>query len=278
MNYIIKFDNREKELIKLLTNDGFNLETENLDLGDIQFVDLDTKEIIIIIERKTLNDLSASIKDGRYKEQKERLIHSLNNRVRKIMLIEGNDFENFTLSDKTYNSVIINTLIRDNIHIHKTKNINDTIEFIQNIMLNLSKYYEELREEVINNNIIKDGTEHNIQQTKKDNLTPEVCFRNMLCQINGISSTIANLYVKKYKNMKDFINILGINDNQSIIKILADEKNENNNRRVGEKLAEKILINIFGVSIDIINSYKKVKKPRKISNKIDNKIECLFQE
>jgi ERCC4-type nuclease len=77
-------------------------------------------EIIIIIERKTLNDLSASIKDGRYKEQKERLVHSLKSNVRKIMLIEGEKMSDFKLPAKTFDSVVVNTMLRDNIHIHIT--------------------------------------------------------------------------------------------------------------------------------------------------------------
>ena len=36
MDYIIKFDNREKDLIKILEDKGYNVSLENLDLGDIQ--------------------------------------------------------------------------------------------------------------------------------------------------------------------------------------------------------------------------------------------------
>ena len=36
MDYIIKFDNREKDLIKILENKEYNVSLENLDLGDIQ--------------------------------------------------------------------------------------------------------------------------------------------------------------------------------------------------------------------------------------------------
>ena len=44
---------------------------KNLDLGDIiiEYNDIP----LIIIERKTIPDLLASIKDGRYKEQKKRI-------------------------------------------------------------------------------------------------------------------------------------------------------------------------------------------------------------
>ena len=50
MNYIIKIDNREKDLINLLKERGYDTEQENLDIGDIQFVDINTKQIVIVIE------------------------------------------------------------------------------------------------------------------------------------------------------------------------------------------------------------------------------------
>jgi crossover junction endonuclease MUS81 len=245
MNYIIKFDNREKEIIKLFEEKGYILEKENLDLGDIQFIDIETKNIIIIIERKTLSDLSASIKDGRYKEQKERLIHSIDKNVRKIILIEGSNMYDFDLPLKTYQSIIINTLIRDNIHIHITNNINETVEFIENIIFNIPKYYNDLKNNIING-ISNIHQISNIQMVKKDNLTPEICFRNMLCQINGISNKIALVFVKKYINMKNFIKSFENMELKNIINTIANEKNETNNRKIGVKIAEKICIYILG--------------------------------
>jgi len=247
MDYIIKFDNREKELIKLLEKNGYSLELENLDIGDIQFVDMSSKEIIIIIERKTLSDLSSSIKDGRYKEQKDRLIHSIQKNVRKIVLIEGTNISNFALPEKTLHSVIVNTMIRDNIHIHLTKNIEGTIQFIENIILQLSKYYNDLKDEIINNVIKTSSNEFSIQKIKKDNLTPEICFRNMIAQINGVSTGMATVFMNKYKNMDNFINKLkeeGENDRNKMIKILGDEKY--GTRRIGSKVGERLYINIFG--------------------------------
>jgi len=257
MDYLIKFDNRERELIKILETKGYEVILENLDIGDIQFIDLNTKEIIIIIERKTLSDLSSSIKDNRYKEQKERLIHGLKNNVRKIMLIEGDNMNNFTLSTKTFNSVIINTLLRDNIHIHITKSIEDTIEFIENILLNIPKYYEDLKKEIINGESKIFNNEFNCNTVKKDNLTPNVCFKNMLSQIPGVSSNMANIYVDKYKNIKSFIIELdNIKEKEEIIKILADEKY--GNRRIGDKVAERIYIFMFN-NEDFISKPKKEK-------------------
>jgi ERCC4-type nuclease len=250
MDYIIKFDNREKELIKILEEKGYNMVLENLDIGDIQFLDLTTKDIMIIIERKTLSDLSSSLKDGRYKEQKERLLHSLKKDVRKIILIEGTDLNDFSLPIKTFNSIIINTLIRDNIHIYISKNKEESIEFIENIILNIPKYYEELKKEIIHGENKTFNNEFNCKTSKKENLTVNICFRNMLSQIPGVSSSMANVYVNKYKNMENFIlNIKEItnNDKGKIIQLLSNEKYGNNNRRVGDKVSEKIYNFLFGI-------------------------------
>ena len=38
LNFFIKIDNREKELIKLLETKGYMITLENLDIGDIQIL------------------------------------------------------------------------------------------------------------------------------------------------------------------------------------------------------------------------------------------------
>ena len=58
-------DNREIKLIELLEKNNILIEKRNCEIGDIIY-EYEEKPFIII-ERKTLNDLSNSIKDGRYK-------------------------------------------------------------------------------------------------------------------------------------------------------------------------------------------------------------------
>ena len=93
MNVIV--DTREQELLKRLQSTidsnlkykGITLVTENLPIGDI--IINDGEKDCVIIERKTLSDLSASIKDGRYDEQSYRLsgLDHPNHNI--IYLIEG---------------------------------------------------------------------------------------------------------------------------------------------------------------------------------------------
>ena len=65
---LIKIDTREKDLYNLCKLEAENVLFETLAVGDIIIYDDENNEKIII-ERKTLYDLAASIKDGRYAEQ-----------------------------------------------------------------------------------------------------------------------------------------------------------------------------------------------------------------
>ena len=76
---LIKVDIREQDLIQKLEhlikiNATFNkleMKTDVLPIGDI--IINDGEEDKLIIERKSITDLVASIKDGRYEEQSYRL-------------------------------------------------------------------------------------------------------------------------------------------------------------------------------------------------------------
>ena len=123
-------DNRESKL-KEFVNLELNIKLENLDIGD--FIYKNDNEIILLIERKTLPDLSSSIKTGRYREQKKRILNSEIPIDRVLYLIEGNlNFEGKTdgLPNKTLVSSIVNLLLRDNIKVLFTKDLNETFIYI----------------------------------------------------------------------------------------------------------------------------------------------------
>ena len=79
-------------------------------LGDISFNN-DENELLII-ERKTLPDLLASIKDGRYREQKLRLINKQKEHIQIYYLIEGDIYRH--KQKDLIMSCVFNTMIRDN--------------------------------------------------------------------------------------------------------------------------------------------------------------------
>lgn len=82
-------DTRERDLIPLLSN----IPTRNLPVGDI-WIGLSGENVLpggLVIERKAVADLEASIKDGRYREQRLRLLaHCQETGARPVYIIEGN--------------------------------------------------------------------------------------------------------------------------------------------------------------------------------------------
>ena len=80
-------DTRERELIPLLS-----WPTKTLPVGDI-WIGLSGEEVMpggVVIERKSTNDLEASILDGRYREQRTRLTTYCQQRgARPLYIIEG---------------------------------------------------------------------------------------------------------------------------------------------------------------------------------------------
>ena len=81
-------DHRERELKTFFANYS-NVKFSNLDIGDIVF--RYQGDIVVLIERKTIGDLISSIKDGRYREQKMRLLkyREDNPHIKILYILEG---------------------------------------------------------------------------------------------------------------------------------------------------------------------------------------------
>jgi len=81
-------DTREGDLIKILTNSP----VKQLPVGDIWigFQEDTIKEGALIIERKSIRDFEASILDGRYKEQRGRILSFCQeNKTQPMYILEG---------------------------------------------------------------------------------------------------------------------------------------------------------------------------------------------
>ena len=230
MNLIL--DNRENDLIENINKLNIKFEKKNLLLGDISF-NKDGKELLII-ERKTLTDLLASIKDGRHREQKVRLMSKQNENVQIYYLYEG-DIYNHKNKDLIM-SCAFNTMIRDNIKIIYSKNLNDTTDIIKKLL----KKTVEFENLLVNNEMNKTmDYSDTIKSEKKKNMTKDICFLAMLKQIPGVSTKCANSISKEYLNMSNLILKYQMLENEDekkkLLKNIVIEK-----KRIGEKLSEKI--------------------------------------
>ena len=136
----IIIDEREISLYdkcrQILSNVSYNynnptIEKITLSIGDI-FITTDEDRHISIIERKTIPDLLASIKDGRYEEQSYRLIHSSGIHSHNIIyIIEGNIHSLQSSSERRLIYSIITSLNHfKGMSVIQTHNVTETAEFI----------------------------------------------------------------------------------------------------------------------------------------------------
>jgi len=131
MNIII--DIRENKLIDLFQKNNIEFVKKQLEIGDIILEKND--EINLLIERKTIQDLISSIKDGRYKEQKTRILSKIN--IDNVLyLIEGR-VDNLKFDEKVVFGSITNMIFRDNIKLINTGNIKQSYDLILNLKKNL---------------------------------------------------------------------------------------------------------------------------------------------
>ena len=238
----INIDYREKELINILEDKGVPFNNKNLELGDITYTDQSGNNLLII-ERKTVNDLASSIKDGRYMEQSLRLdsIGLHNHNI--IYLIEG-DIERYKappiknpVTVEAIYSSIFSIMYYKGFSVLKTRDIKETAEFIVRIYNKINKekkkgYYDVNKEET------KIEYASTIKTAKKDNITLENIDLIMLSQIPSVSKNIATIILSKYDGIADLIDSLR-NDKH----VLTDVKYEVSNGK-SRKISKTAVDNI----------------------------------
>jgi len=214
----IKIDCRESDVMTnmnlLFKEHSHEIKLESLPLGDMILLDKEEKERVIF-ERKSLYDLAASIKDGRYKEQSFRLNQCNLHNHNIIYIIEG-DLEKYNpqkgrIDKKTLYSTLITLNYFKGFSVIRTKNINETCELIINFADKLEK--ENKRETYYDNEKLKMGVailkEENycevLKQPKKNNITRENIGEIMLSNIPGVSSKTAITIMKEYNTLKKLI-------------------------------------------------------------------------
>jgi ERCC4-type nuclease len=215
----ITIDCRESKLIYLFKKTGKPITTASLELGDIHIIEKEnsnienianTSRIKYIIERKTIDDLIASLKDGRYREQKLRVLSSLKTNpelahTEFLYLIEGIIVDYKDDLKKSYYGTYISLLLRDNIKIVKTDNLEETARFLNRLIdrLNSKNDLKPTTGKEPNTNISSNTYMEAIKSKKKDNVTPANCQSLFLNVIPGISISIATKIMDKYVTIGD---------------------------------------------------------------------------
>lgn len=242
---IIKIDYREAVLLDKINaflsinkKQNITVKSENLPLGDIIICDTNGNEKIII-ERKTLQDLAASIRDGRYKEQSFRLNECSMHNHNIVYLIEGNlaSYKPFMFGKSPVDkyalmSSMISISYYKGFSLYKSNSLDESAEWIIQVAYKLDKeggnaFYmhnniqvattenattENATTKIVDSHMVADTEADKystvMKRTKKNNITPENIGEIILNQIPGVSSAVSIIIMEKFKTIKGLIEVL----------------------------------------------------------------------
>lgn len=247
----IVIDVRENKLLNVASSSKTKFEKKQLDIGDIHLIKRgeDNSVSTLVIERKSIPDLLASIKDGRYKEQKARLNGLLNQGEIGgwFYIVEGIRQYLFTEQTKTYYGFIISTQLRDNIQVVHTNNPKDTWNFVERLSqrfekgdFSMMRIKEDIQEPQNQSSYVE-----NIKAVKKDNITPQTSQVMAFGTIPGVSYKMGEAILKKYNTMADLFDVyLGIETEEEKEKLLETIQ-ISEKRKLGKTLSTRIYRFLF---------------------------------
>ncbi len=242
---------------------SITLERDQLALGDILLTS-NEGERLVLIERKTFQDMMASIKDNRYKEQSHRLLHLQEFPPHSIFyLLEGGFHQLYSpVEKKIMNSSIASLQMFKGFSVFRTISLRETAEWIISLATKMDTNKEKqippyfltpsyLQSQKPMSSTTEDGKEEQmphvqshptdyvqvVKKVKKDNICRENIGEIMLSQIPGISSNTAIGIMKYFDSFPDMIH--KINENPTLLDEIMLESN-GKKRKLGKNCAQNI--------------------------------------
>ena len=189
------------------------IKSERLPLGDVILYDprQGQQKDIVIFERKTLADLAASIRDGRYKEQSFRLIetaaatgfHTHNI----VYIIEGDlaryDEQHTQITKTALQSAMVSLMYYKGFSVVRTMNVGETADFILHFADKVAKegplsVADTGTATATATPIAQAYSEVSAKKEKRDYITRENIGEIMLAQVPGVSAKMAAAILAKY--------------------------------------------------------------------------------
>jgi crossover junction endonuclease MUS81 len=232
---ILEIDYREKAIIKHFEefNPSIPYIIKNLPIGD--FVFKQNNDIHYIIERKTILDLASSITDGRFREQKQRLLESINSHDNIVYILEGNKNQKMygNISKEIIDSSILNLIFRHKYKVIHTTNDIETYDTLLSL-------YKKLELNDFNKKV-----ESQFKLIKKSDSINNNILTMMLSVIPGISINISKKITDIYTTLPNLINtydkLIDIGEKEKLLSIiqLTDK------RKLGMALSKKIYNSLY---------------------------------
>lgn len=213
------------DIMKAQPANSLQLSKRVIPLGDILIHTDDDKEICII-ERKSLSDLLASIKDGRYEEQSHRLLHASGLLPHNILyIIEGMTSQIRTTQEKKMvYSAMTSLHFFKGFSVFRSNSVQETAEMI--IWMS-DKIHRSLLDgkTLAYTNVPKEPTDieqtsqpiaetpkpvpenyaNVVKKVKKENLTPENIGIVLLSQIPSVSTVSATALMERFHSVYNLL-------------------------------------------------------------------------
>lgn len=226
---------------------------KNLDLGDYVFQV--NGEVVCVIERKTVEDLANSIRDGRYREQKARLFAQYERR--QIMyLLEGdvtipNDSIEFNkVSRSTVYSSLINLLLRDGLSLFMTQSVHDTTLFLEEFAKKLQSQGTRFLKASDASRSTETCLFQSMKASGKKKMTPELVCRVQLSAIPGVSLKSANTIMEFYPTLASLVESLRPLSPEKRFELVCNLRSAGTSssgkaRKLGKKIAHNVVNFLF---------------------------------
>lgn len=259
-------DTREHAVKKYFENQDQSqivIDVVQLNVGDFQFWQ-DDKRLLLVVERKTYEDLAASIKDGRYYEQKYRLQELRNSTNCSIIYFierskKGNVINGIPKS--TLESAVLSIISKENMNVIEVNNTQDTItalkcfcmiDYINIIEGNsfetfCSQICKKMIEKVEKGSKLDSSYNVVSENTKKKSyMTQENVFIQQLALIKSVSLKMAEAVHKNYKNFYELIAKYESLETEKQKERLLKEIVLDNNRKLGPVASKNIYFFCYG--------------------------------
>jgi ERCC4-type nuclease len=201
-------DNRESELISICQNSSELFEIKQLPVGDIWIGLGDDEKMLeggLIIERKTIRDFEASFLDGRYREQRGRILSFCQeHKTQPIYLLEGSwSSATGRLQKKAILKLINRLTLHYQIPILHTESVHESFELLLTLVEQWKDDPKSLQRtgELVR---VSDGIHIQKKVNALDHRQFGVCC---LAQCPGVSVKMAEVLMDTYGTLKNIMNV-----------------------------------------------------------------------
>jgi len=219
----------------------YDVQMAPLELGDIKIVLSVCDNIVreLVFERKTLSDMVSSMHDGRYREQKARLLSNIaTNNISYI--VEGDSIcQSIKRGAKSVSSAYFNMIFRDDIHLFFTRDVAETGQMLLSICTKMTENPSNYTVATTSSTeqIPKEYTGClKLKSKKNHNITPVNCMVLQLAQVPSISNVIAKNICVVFPTMHTLVDAM-----RSCSSQLEKQKILSCIDKVGKAKATKIL-------------------------------------